>query len=73
MVGYFQDDNGNKSISRVMFTIGLVWSMILTTYVIVFKMGSITEGLALFTATSTLFTGLKLIQKQIEKPATPAN
>ena len=63
---FFEEPTG-KSITRVMFVIGILWAMLVTT-VLTFSMDwSAGEFIAVFTATSGIFIGLKLGQKPMEK------
>lgn len=64
---YLQSANGNYSSARLMFVIGLVWSMAITS-IGLFTLGWNTgEAIALFGATSGVFVALKLGQKPMEK------
>lgn len=63
---YFEEPTG-KSITRVMFVIGVVWSMLVTTILTISMDWSAGEFIAVFTATSGIFIGLKLAQKPMEK------
>lgn len=66
-IGFFQEDNGSKSITRLMFTIGIIWSIVFTSvFSILTKLG-VGEIVALFGGTSGPFFALKIIQKTIEK------
>lgn len=65
--GYFEDDNGNKSINRLAFSVGFVWDLLMTSAIFIITDKS-TEALVFFSATMPIIIGLKLIQKQIEKP-----
>ena len=62
----FREDNGNLSINRVIFAIGMIWVMSITS-VIVIHQGKQTEATTFFSVTAGVFTSLKLIQKGIEK------
>jgi hypothetical protein len=71
-VGMFETSAGNTSSTRVMFVIGLVWSMALTTagsFILKWTPGEI---IAVFSALSGVFVALKLVQKPMEnKESTP--
>lgn len=60
----FREDNGNLSITRVFFAIGLTWVMVMTS-IIAHK--SVPEAIQFFSVTAGVFTSLKLIQKGVEK------
>ena len=65
-IGLFESYPGNTSSTRVMFVIGLAWSMLMTTLgLFLLKWGS-GEAIAFLTATSAIFVGLKLGQKPME-------
>jgi hypothetical protein len=66
-IGFFQEDNGSKSITRLMFSIGIIWSILFTSvFSLLTKLG-VGEIVALFGGTSGPFFALKIIQKTIEK------
>ena len=60
----FREDNGNLSITRLMFAIGLLWCMSVTTYIVPTSVGN---AIQFFSVTAGIFTSLKLIQKGVEK------
>jgi hypothetical protein len=65
--GFFETSPGNFSSSRLMFVIGLFWSMAISSvgiFMLDWKPG---ELIAVFTATSGVFIALKLGQKPMEK------
>lgn len=61
----FREDNGNLSINRVIFAIGMIWVMVITSYIIIAQ-DKQTEATTFFSVTAGVFTSLKLIQKGIE-------
>lgn len=63
---YLEEPRG-KSITRLMFAIGVSWSMVVTTMLTLVMDWSAGEFIAVFTATSGIFIGLKLGQKPMEK------
>ncbi|GAI81609.1 unnamed protein product, partial [marine sediment metagenome] len=63
---FFEEPTG-KSITRVMFVVGVSWSMAITTLLTISMGWSAGEFIAVFTATSGIFIGLKLGQKPMEK------
>ncbi len=67
---YLQSAQGNYSSARLMFVIGLVWSMAYTTIGTFLLNWTVGESIALFTATSGVFIALKLGQKPMEKGET---
>ena len=65
-VGMFEEAPGEISVTRVMFFVGLLWAMLLTTlgaFALGWKSG---EVIAVFAALSGVFIGLKLGQKSME-------
>ena len=68
MTGVFESSPGNISSARVMFVIGVIWSMVMTSLGIFLMSWGSGESIAFFAATSGVFIGLKLGQKPMEKP-----
>jgi hypothetical protein len=67
MKEFLQSDRRNFSSARLMFMIGILWSMTIST-IGAFSMGwSSGELIAVFSATSGVFVALKLGQKPMEK------
>lgn len=66
-IGFFQDAPDSNSIMRLMFAIGLIWSMIMTTGLAIFTKATTFELIGYFTATSGVFIGLKIAQNYQEK------
>ena len=60
-----EDDNGRLSSMRLMFVIGTLWNIMLTSFLLV-KGNSVTEAIAFFSAVEGVFAGFKLAQKPIE-------
>jgi hypothetical protein len=69
MVGIFESTEGNTSSARVMFVLGLVWTILMTSVGLLWLSWAVGEAIAFFTATSGVFVTLKLGQKAIEKPS----
>jgi hypothetical protein len=69
MVGIFESTEGNTSSARVMFVLGLVWTILMTSVGLLWLKWGVGEAIAFFTATSGVFVTLKLGQKAIEKPS----
>lgn len=63
---FFQEANGTKSSTRVVFVIGIIWSIVMTTIGFILLKWAVGEGVAFFTASSAVFIGLKLGQKPME-------
>jgi hypothetical protein len=63
---FFQEANGAKSSTRVIFVIGVLWAIAMTTLGFVMLHWAVGEGVAFFTASSAVFIGLKLGQKPME-------
>lgn len=69
---YLKDDFGNSSSTRLMFVIGLSWSMVVSTVFTWFFKWSAAEFVLVFTTTNGTFIALKLGQKSMEpKNTTP--
>ena len=66
-MSYLKEKSGLNSSTRLMFIIGLVWAMTVTTLLTFAMKWSAGEFIAVFTATSGIFIGLKLGQKPMEK------
>jgi len=66
MKDVLKESSGTSS-TRLMFIIGLIWSMVVTTVLAFVMKWSAGEFIAVFTATSGIFVGLKLGQKPMEK------
>lgn len=64
-IGFFQDSNGDFSIMRLIFAVGMFWAMSLTTG-LAFAGVPYVGLIATFTAISAVFIGLKLGQTQME-------
>ncbi len=64
---FLQSDSGNYSSARLMFVIGLVWTMTISTIGMIALKWTAGELIAVFTATSGVFVALKLGQKPMEK------
>jgi hypothetical protein len=72
-IGYLETAPGNKSVTRLIFLLGIVWAIAFTTvFAILTKLG-VGEIVALFGGLSGPFFALKLIQKPMEEkePITP--
>jgi K+-transporting ATPase c subunit len=67
--GFLQSDNGNFSSARLMFVIGLCYDMIMTAIGLLLLKWEVGGAIAFFTAVATIFVGLKLGQKPMEKDA----
>lgn len=65
----FFKETGNKNLSsaRLIFVIGMIWAMTISTLLTIFMQWSAGEFIAVFTAQSGVFIGLKLGQKPMEK------
>ena len=70
-IGFFQESPGNNSITRVAFFVGVMWSILITTYVTVFQKPPVGEIVALLAGTVGPFLAMKLIQKPMENNNTP--
>ena len=72
IIGFFQDHTGDFSIMRLIFAVGMFWAMALTTVMAIIGT-TVPLLIALFSALSGVFVGLKLGQTQMEKTKTPLN
>ena len=63
---FLQADNGNFSSARLMFVIGISWSILFTTAGAFMLKWTPGEIIAVFTAVSAVFVALKLGQKPME-------
>ena len=63
---FWEESPGNQSANRLIFIIGSLWLMFLTTYIIVEKLTTITEVGIFFATIFGLLAGTKLIQKNQE-------
>lgn len=63
---FLQSDAGNYSSARLMFVIGLFWSIAFTTVGAFMLKWTPGECIAVFTSTSAVFVALKLGQKPME-------
>jgi hypothetical protein len=70
-VGMFETAPGNTSSTRVMFVVGLSWSMLLTSLGAFILKWTPGEIIAVFSALSGVFVALKLVQKPMENKDTP--
>lgn len=66
MTKFLQSDKGNYSSARLMFVIGMIWSMIVSTLMVFLMKWTAGEFIAVFTSTSGVFVALKLGQKPME-------
>jgi hypothetical protein len=65
-MSYLKEDSGKNSASRVVFIVGMLWSMLVSTVLTITMDWEAGEFIAVFTATSAVFVGLKLGQKPLE-------
>jgi len=65
-MGLITEDNGQKSITRIIFLIGSLWAMALTTYL---ALSGTEPGIliAVFGSLQGTYVGLKLGQKPMEQ------
>jgi len=70
---YLQSAAGNNSSTRLMFVIGLCWSILFTTAGAFMLKWTPGECIAVFTATSAVFVALKLGQKPMENKELTSN
>jgi hypothetical protein len=64
---FLQSDKGNFSSARLVFVVGILWSMIVSTLMVFLMKWTAGEFIAVFTATSGVFIALKLGQKPMER------
>jgi len=65
-IGFFQESPGNNSITRVVFFIGCIWAMALSTIFIFTRIVTVGEVVALISGNIAPFLAMKLIQKPME-------
>jgi uncharacterized membrane protein len=61
-----QEENGGFSSNRLIFVIGMIWAMSVSTIMTIIFKWSPGEFIAVFTSNSAVFVGLKLGQKPME-------
>jgi hypothetical protein len=66
---FLQAPNGDFSSARLMFVIGLAWTIVFTTYGAIGLKWTPGEIIAVFTALSAVWVALKLGQKPMENAA----
>jgi hypothetical protein len=64
-LGFLREVGGGYSSTRLIFVIGSIWAMGLTTYMAI-KEASVPSLIALFSALEGVWVGLKLGQKPME-------
>ena len=64
--GFFQESPGNNSITRVVFFVGCVWAMAISTIFIFTRTVTVGEVVALISGNIAPFLAMKLIQKPME-------
>jgi hypothetical protein len=62
---FFKEANGDDSSSRLIFIVGSIWNMAMSSYMII-KVIDIPVVIAFFTAVEAVFVALKLGQKPME-------
>lgn len=66
-IGFFEEAPGQKSSLRLVFIFGSFWAMVLVSY-LAYK-GVAWEGLlSVFTGMMATLGGIKMVQKNMEKP-----
>ena len=65
-IGFLETSPGNKSVTRLMFFVGLVWAIVFTSVFSFITELGVGEIVALFGGLSGPFFALKLIQKPME-------
>ena len=68
---YFQEANGTKSSTRVIFVVGIIWTLVMTTIGFLILKWEVGAGIAFLSASSAIFIGLKLGQKPMEAKDIP--
>jgi hypothetical protein len=69
--GFLETQPGNFSSTRLMFVVGLSWSILFTTYGAIALKWTPGEIIAVFSAISAVFVALKLGQKPMENKTEP--
>ena len=65
--GFFQEDNGNYSITRLVFLMLIIYAICQTSLGLFLLDWPAGEGIAFFGAVSAVATGGKLLQKTVEQ------
>ena len=69
--GFLEEAPGVKSSNRLIFVAGVLWSMAVSTAMLLIFKWTAGEFIAVFTSTSAVFFGAKLIQKPMENENKP--
>jgi hypothetical protein len=69
-IGFLEEGEGQKSATRLIFVIGSLWNMALSTY-LAYKGGHAVDVLSVWGGVQAILTGGKLIQKPMEQPEPP--
>jgi len=67
MANYLKDAKGNDSSNRLIFVIGSLWCMAMTTYLGVWTNCEVPILIAFYSGIQAVLIGLKLGQKPMEK------
>lgn len=67
-IGIFESTPGNTSSMRVIFVIGMIWSIAMTTVGILMLHWLPLDAMGFLGGTSAIFIGGKVSQKAMEKP-----
>ena len=65
IIGYTETTPGNKSVTRLIFLIGSIWNMVMSSYLIITHIDT-AMCLAFFSGIEAVLIGLKLGQKPME-------
>ena len=70
-VGLFEEKQGHKSATRLIFVIGSFWAMAMTSLLAIHSNVGVAELIAFYTAIQGVLVGLKLGQKPLETKGHP--
>lgn len=70
---FLKENNGQYSSSRVIFTFGMFWAMITSVVMAIVMEWGAGEFIAVFSAQTAPFVGLKLGQKPMEEKINKSN
>lgn len=65
-IGFLEEEAGMRSATRLIFVVGSIWLMALTSYLTISKIATITEAGVFFATQFALLAGSKVIQKTQE-------
>ena len=64
--GFFEEAPGEKSATRLVFVVGSIWAMLITSYVVVVAHSDLMAVAGMFAALFAPVAALKVVQKPFE-------